>query len=82
MPVETVFRVRHTALIDGNYHQAVTDLIFRDGVPVGVLHWAGPPGNEYPLVTLELDPAHLTKFSDGIVNYLYDALIEFQPPEQ
>jgi len=66
----------------GNYHQAVTDLVFRDGLPVAVLNWAGPPGNEYPLVIVALDPAHLTKFSDGIVDYLYDALIAPQPPEQ
>jgi hypothetical protein len=77
-----VFQVQHVALIEGGYHQAITDLIFRDGMPIAVLSWAGVPDSEYPLVTVPLDPVRLSKLSDTSPHYVYDGPIEPPAPEK
>ncbi len=83
MDADKVYHVQHTAVIDGAYHIAVTDLVFRSGASFAVLAWRGAPGNEYPLVSVPLDPTHLQELHSGRIDYLYDGLIEGvqKPPE-
>jgi hypothetical protein len=76
MSSETVFKVQHVVLIDGAWHHAITDLIFRGSQPIAVLAWGGRPGNEYPLVSVPLDPVHLRQFPGGVADYLYERPIE------
>ena len=76
MPPDRVYRVEHVVLIDGAKLYAVTDMIFNGEQPIAVLIWAGKPGKEYPLVTMPLDPAHLSEHRDGQITHRYERPIE------
>jgi hypothetical protein len=81
MAADRVFCMQHVALSGGAYRQALTDLIFRDGIPIAVLRWGGSPDNEFPLVIQRLDQSKLKEFRSGRVEYLYDDPIEVPPLE-
>lgn len=55
-----IYRLIHTALRDGNYYLSECDFISRDGELLAVLEWApGPAGEQYPALTVPLDPTLL-----------------------
>ena len=76
MHPDRVYHVEHVVMIDGAKHYAVTDMIFNGKQPIAVLIWGGKPGKEYPLVTLPLDPAHLSEHRDGQITHRYERPIE------
>ena len=80
MAEDRVYSVQHIVMIEGAWHQATTDLIFRDGQPIAVLSWAGKPGTGHPVVSVPLDPEHLLELTNGVVDYVYQRPI--QDPRQ
>lgn len=70
------YRVEHVVMIGGVKFYAVTDMIFNGEQPIAVLIWGGKPGKDYPLVTMPLDPKHLSEHRDGQVTHRYEAPIE------
>jgi hypothetical protein len=54
-----IYRVTHTMLVGSARLICESDLIFLEGRPFVVLEWAGPSENQYPGLTLPLDPAGL-----------------------
>jgi hypothetical protein len=49
-----------------------SDLIFLNDQPFVVLEWGGPPENQYPELTLPLDPAHLEPMRGDAGYFLYN----------
>jgi hypothetical protein len=83
MHPDRVCHVEHVVMIDGAKLYAVTDMIFDGEQPIAVLIWGGKPGKEYPLVSMPLDPAHLSQHRDGQITHRYERPIEGsrgQPP--
>jgi len=74
---DRVYHVEHVVMIDGAKLYAVTDLIFNGEHPIAVLIWGGKPGKEYPLVSVPLDPAHLSEHRDGQITHRYERPIEW-----
>jgi hypothetical protein len=72
MHPDHMYRVEHVVMIDGVKLYAVTDMIFNGEQPIAVLIWGGKPGKEYPLVTMPLDPAHLSEHRDGQITHRYE----------
>src|SRR5215469_10908233 len=66
---DQMYRVEHVVMIDGAKLYAVTDMIFNGEQPIAVLIWGGKPGKEYPLVTMPLDPVHLSEHRDGQITH-------------
>ena len=72
MHTDRVYHVEHDVMVGGAKLYAVTDMIFNGEQPVAVLIWGGKPGKEYPLVTMPLDPAHLSEHRDGQITHRYE----------
>ena len=76
MHPDRLYHVEHVVMIDGARLYAVTDMIFNGEQPIAVLIWGGKPGKEYPLVSVPLDPAHLSEHRDGQITHRYERPIE------
>jgi len=76
VPPDHVYHVEHVVMIDGAKLYAVTDMIFHGEQPIAVLIWGGKPGEEYPLVTMPLESAHLSEHRDGKITHRYERPIE------
>jgi hypothetical protein len=67
-----IYRVTLTLVLGQARHIVENDFILRDGELLLVLEWSGQKTNQFPLVTLELDPERL-KESPGMAGYfVYD----------
>ena len=67
-----IYRVTHTLSMGTASHVCESDLIFLEGKPIVVLEWGDKPGSpeQYPMVTLPLDPAFLEETKpDGYFIY-------------
>ncbi len=76
MSRDTVYKVLNSVVIDGTWVLAVTDLIFRDDLPIAVLAWSPSSGGGDPRVSVPLDPAHLSRLDSRRVGYLYNKIID------
>jgi hypothetical protein len=79
MPSEEIFSVYLKYAAGGQWQIKITDLIFRDGLPIAVLVWDGSPDKPVPRVSFSLDPTHLRALQGEAVDYQYGLPLPFPP---
>jgi hypothetical protein len=67
-----IYRVTLTLLPGQTRHIVENDFIFRDNELLLVLEWGGPKTNQFPLVTLKLDPERLKESPSMAGYFVYD----------
>ena len=71
-----IYRLTHTLIVGGKRYTCESDFIRRDDELLVVLDWGETRGNQFPLVTQEIDPSKLRDDPRGPGYFLYSGDIE------